>query len=52
MDIRLRGLEMKAFFDRKTEGYDDVHIAFMGSKTALTDALRTLRIKSFFCFLT
>ena len=42
MDIRLRGLEMKAFFDRKTEGYDDVHIAFMGSKTALTDALKEM----------
>jgi len=39
MDLKKRGLEMKAFFDRKTEGYDDVHIAFMGSKTALTDAL-------------
>ena len=42
MDIRLRGLEMKAFFGRKTEGYDDVHIAFMGSKTALTDALKEM----------
>ena len=40
MNIKLRGLEMKAFFDRKTEGYDDVHIAFMESKTALTDALK------------
>ena len=39
MDLKKRGLEMKAFFDRKTEGYDDVHMAFMGSKTALTDAL-------------
>lgn len=39
MDLKKRGLEMKAFFDRKTVGYDDVHIAFMESKTALTDAL-------------
>ncbi len=42
MDLKKRGLEMKAFFDRKTEGYDDVHIAFMGSKTALTDALKEI----------
>lgn len=39
MDLKTRGLEMKAFFDRKTIGYDDVHLAFMPSKTALTDAL-------------
>ena len=27
------------FFDRKTVGYDDVHLAFMESKRALTEAL-------------
>ena len=42
MDLKKRGLEMKAFFDRKTDGYDDVHIAFMESKTALTDALKEI----------
>ncbi len=39
MDLKARNQNMKAFFDRKTVGYDDVHIAFMDSKRALTDAL-------------
>ena len=34
-----RVCELKAFFDRKSDGYDDVHAAFMDSKRALTDAL-------------
>lgn len=39
MDLRERNQTLKEFFDRKTVGYDDVHIAFMESKRALTDAL-------------
>lgn len=39
MNLIKRNAEMKAFFDRKTEGYDDVHIALMHNKTAITAAL-------------
>ena len=39
MDLKERNQTLKEFFDRKTVGYDDVHIAFMESKRALTDAL-------------
>ena len=39
MDLKERNQNLKEFFDRKTVGYDDVHIAFMESKRALTDAL-------------
>lgn len=39
MDLQKRNENLKAFFDRKTDGYDDVHIRFMESKCALTDAL-------------
>ena len=39
MDLKERNQTLKEFFDRKTVGYDDVHIAFMESKRALTQAL-------------
>ena len=39
MDLKERNQTLKEFFDRKTVGYDDVHIAFMESKRALTEAL-------------
>ena len=39
MNLIKRNAEMKAFFDRKTEGYDDVHLTLMHNKTALTSAL-------------
>ncbi len=39
MDLKARNQSMKEFFDRKTVGYDDVHIKFIESKRALTTAL-------------
>ncbi len=39
MDLKERNQTLKEFFDRKTIGYDDVHIKFMESKRALTEAL-------------
>lgn len=39
MDLKERNRTLKDFFDRKTIGYDDVHLAFMESKRALTTAL-------------
>lgn len=39
MDLTGRAEEMRAFFDRKADGYDDVHLSFMETKRALTDAL-------------
>lgn len=38
-NLKERVRELKAFFDRKSDGYDDVHAAFMDSKRTLTDAL-------------
>ena len=46
MNLTVRSQEMKDFFDRKTEGYDDVHGALMDNKTAVTrtlpDGIRTV----------
>jgi len=39
MDLKERNQTLKEFFDRKTVGYDDVHLAFMESKRALTEVL-------------
>ncbi len=39
MNLFTRTAEMKAFFDRKTEGYDDVHLVLMEDKIAITTAL-------------
>jgi len=39
MDLKERNQTLKEFFDRKTIGYDDVHIKFMESKRALTEVL-------------
>ncbi len=39
LNLSERNANLKAFFDAKTVGYDDVHIRFMASKTALTEAL-------------
>ncbi|MBO7404721.1 MAG: class I SAM-dependent methyltransferase [Clostridia bacterium] len=39
MDLTERAQDMKSFFDRKADGYDDVHLAFMETKRALTDGL-------------
>ncbi len=41
MNLIKRNAEMKAFFDRKTEGYDEVHLALMNHKIAITGALPT-----------
>ncbi len=39
LNLSERNANLKAFFDEKTVGYDDVHIRFMQSKAALTAAL-------------
>ena len=39
MNLIKRNAEMKAFFDRKTAGYDDVHMTLMENKLAITHAL-------------
>lgn len=39
MNLKERNQTLKEFFDRKTIGYDDVHIKFMESKRALTAVL-------------
>ena len=39
MDLKKRAAEMKEFFDRKTEGYDDVHAVFAETKKLLADNL-------------
>jgi tRNA (cmo5U34)-methyltransferase len=39
MDLKKRAAEMKEFFDRKTDGYDDVHAKFAATKKLLTDGL-------------
>ena len=40
MDLKKRGEEMRDFFDRKTEGYDEVHAKFTETKRLLTEHLR------------
>ena len=39
MDLKARAEEMKTFFDRKIDSYDEVHAAFAVTKRMLTDAL-------------
>ncbi|MBQ4638372.1 MAG: methyltransferase domain-containing protein [Clostridia bacterium] len=39
MDLKARSLEMREFFDRKTQGYDDVHAKFLETKKLLTQSL-------------
>ncbi len=39
MDLARRNAEMRLFFTRKTEGYDDVHGKMMDAKRVLTDFL-------------
>ena len=39
MDLNRRAAEMREFFDRKADGYDDVHAAFVMTKKLLTDVL-------------
>ncbi len=39
IDLAKRNASMKWFFDWKAEGFDDVHLALMESKTAITKAL-------------
>jgi len=39
MDLKERRENMQSFFDRKADGYDDVHVNFLQSKNAITDAL-------------
>lgn len=39
MDLDRRREEMRAFFDEKADGYDEVHAAFMGTKRLLTTHL-------------
>ncbi len=39
MNIKDRNDNMKAFFDRKADGYDDVHAAFLDTKNAMIQYL-------------
>ncbi len=39
IDLARRNASMKWFFDWKAEGFDDVHLALMESKTAITKVL-------------
>ena len=39
MNLRDRNAEMKAFFDEKADGYDQVHLPMMANKEAITNAL-------------
>ncbi|MBO6052938.1 MAG: methyltransferase domain-containing protein [Clostridia bacterium] len=39
MDLKKRAEEMRTFFDRKTDGYDEVHAKFAGTKRLLTEGL-------------
>lgn len=39
MQLKKRIYDLQAFFDERTDGYDDVHNRFMGSKISLTEAL-------------
>lgn len=39
MDLLARNAEMKAFFDEKADGYDNVHLPMMANKIAITEAL-------------
>ena len=34
MNLTERAIDMRVFFDRKADGYDDVHRSFMETKTA------------------
>lgn len=40
MDLKKRGAEMRDFFDRKIDGYDEVHAKFTDTKRLLTENLR------------
>ena len=39
MDLKTRAEEMRSFFDRKIDTYDEVHAAFAETKRMLTDCL-------------
>ena len=39
MNLAERAEDMRTFFERKTDGYDDVHAAFLGTKRLLADGL-------------
>lgn len=39
MNLIERNRQMTEFFDRKADGYDEVHLTMMDSKTAITDVL-------------
>lgn len=39
MDLKTRAEEMRSFFDRKIDTYDEVHAAFAETKKLLTDGL-------------
>ena len=39
MDLKARNAEMKAFFDEKADGYDNVHLPMMANTIAITEAL-------------
>ena len=40
MDLKKRGTEMKEFFDRKIDSYDDTHEKFAATKRLLTENLK------------
>ena len=40
MNLTERTEDMRGFFERKADGYDDVHLAFMETKRLLTEYLR------------
>lgn len=46
MILQARNAEMKAFFDEKADGYDQVHLPMMDNKAAITDVLpaETVRV--------
>lgn len=39
MDLKIRNLENKQFFNEKADGYDEVHKPFMNTKKLLTDSI-------------
>ena len=39
MDLKERNQSMRDFFNRKSDGYDDVHSQFMATKNGLIDSI-------------
>lgn len=45
MELDARNRRMQEFFDRKADGYDEVHLSMMDSKTAITNAMPDNTVK-------